>query len=151
MSVQLPETGPSVEFLLLADRAEAINGKLYLMGGAWDRLLVGDFAQPQAISIAVGVLVPWTATHEEHRLSARITDEDETEVANVLVGFRTGTPAQMQRTETQKVILAFQIQVKLQRPGTYVVRAVVNDDRERSRETFFYASPRPTQPAPMPR
>jgi len=27
-----------LDFLILADRAEAVNGKLYLLGGAWDRL-----------------------------------------------------------------------------------------------------------------
>jgi len=145
METALPETSPKVEFLLLADRAEAINGKLYLMGGAWDRMWVADFAQPQSVSFAVGLLVPWSATHEEHRLSIRITGDDETEVANVQVGFRAGASAQMQRTESQRVAMAFQVQPKLQRPGTYMVRAMIDDDSSptNARETVFYVNQRP--------
>lgn len=142
------ETQPYVEFLLLADRAEAISGKLYMMGGAWDRMWVGDFAQPQNVSFAVGIMIPWNATHEEHRLSMLVVDDRENEIANVQVGFRAGTPPQMKKAETQKVLLAFNIQPQLKGPGTYKVRAMVNDDDspERSRETWFYANQRPAPP-----
>src|SRR5712692_7380627 len=49
----------SIEYLMLADRAEAVNGKLYVMGGGWDRNFVEDFRQPVPLSLAVGFLVPW--------------------------------------------------------------------------------------------
>jgi hypothetical protein len=143
--IELPETRPYVEFLMTADRAEAINGKLYLMGGAWDRLWIGDFAtQPHPVGIAICVVVPWSATNEDHRLSVMITNDDEVEVASTQIGFRAGASAQMARTESQKVLLALTMQPRLERPGTYTIKAIVDDDSDlrRSRETFFYVKPR---------
>ena len=139
------EDQPYVEFLLLTDRSEAINGKLYLMGGGWDRLWVGDFGQPHDISFAVGVVVPWSATHGEHRLTIIMTNDDETEVGSAQVGFRAGASAQMERTESQKVLAAMTMQPRIERPGTYTLRAMVNDDMspERSRSTVFYVKQRP--------
>jgi hypothetical protein len=139
------EDAPYVEFLLLADRAEAINGKLYLMGGGWDRLWVGDFGQTQTISFAVGIVVPWSATHGEYRLTIIMTDDDETEVGSAQLGFRPGAPAQMERTESQKVLAAMTMQPKIERPGTYTLRAMINDDMnpERSRSTTFFVKQRP--------
>ena len=65
-----------VDFLLLADRAEVLNGKLYMMGGAWDRRNIRDIAAPVPLSIVVGVLIPWNLTNEPHQLRLRIEDED---------------------------------------------------------------------------
>ena len=31
-----------IDFMLLADKAEVLGGKLYMMGGAWDRLTIND-------------------------------------------------------------------------------------------------------------
>ena len=67
---------PEIEFLLLADRVEVINGKLYMMGGAWDRLHVGDFSQPSAFGLTVGVLVPWLGTNQDHPVTISIEDAD---------------------------------------------------------------------------
>ena len=53
-----------IDFLLLADRAEVLNGKLYLMGGAWDRRQIRDIDSPVSLTIVVGVLVPWNLTNE---------------------------------------------------------------------------------------
>ena len=67
-----------IDFLLLADRAEVLNGKLYMMGGAWDRRHIRDIGAPVALTIVVGVLVPWNLTNEPHWLRIRIEDEDGT-------------------------------------------------------------------------
>ncbi len=47
-------------------RAEAVNGKLYMMGGAWDGIYLRSMADPASFSIAVGIVVPWHATNVEH-------------------------------------------------------------------------------------
>ena len=38
-----PAFEPSVDFAILADAAQAIAGKLFLLGGGWDTLRVGGF------------------------------------------------------------------------------------------------------------
>jgi hypothetical protein len=136
---------PSVEFLLLADRAEAISGKLYVMGGAWDRLWLSEFPKQFGASVAIGVLVPWTATHAEHRLTLQIVaaDDDEVEIASVSVSFQAGASAQMKRGETQRVVLAFNMAPTFPRPGTYKVKALIDDSAAHGRETVFYVNFKP--------
>ena len=82
-----------IDFLLLADRAEVLNGKLYMMGGAWDRRQVRDIASPVSLTIVIGVLVPWNLTNEQHRLTLRIEDDDGTGVPpEVEVAVNVGRP-----------------------------------------------------------
>jgi len=140
------ENIPMVEFVMLADRAEAINGKLYIMGGAWDRLQKSDFGTPHQLSIAVSVVVPWNATNEEHRLNVRVVDADEHEIAGGQVTFAAGAPAQMKRTESQKALLAFNMAVNFPGPGTFKVKGMIDDDPATSRETIFYVNQRAQQP-----
>ncbi len=47
-----------IDFLLLADRAEVLNGKLYMMGGAWDRRQIRSIDSPVSLTMVIGVLVP---------------------------------------------------------------------------------------------
>ena len=59
------------EWLMLADYAEVIAGKLYLHGGGWDRLTVGsEFPTAKIIGIAASFVVPWNETNK--KIAARI-------------------------------------------------------------------------------
>src|SRR3990172_4325763 len=117
---------PTVDFLILADRAEAVNGKLYVMGGAWDRMYVPDFSQQQSISIATGILVPWNATNNNHSLAIRLETQDANELAALSLNFKAGRPPLLGQAESQRVVLAFQFAIRLPGPGTYVVKALIN-------------------------
>lgn len=64
----MPEVGhPRIEFLLVADRAEVSGGKLYLMGGCWDRVQLPalDVSAVLGAGIALRVLLALedTASH----------------------------------------------------------------------------------------
>lgn len=58
--------------LLLADYAECINGKLYIMGGGWS--VTGP--DPSVIGIAAKIEVPWDETNRRHRAVLRLVDSD---------------------------------------------------------------------------
>ncbi len=58
--------------LLLADFAEVINGKLYIMGGGWS--ITGP--QPAPFAIAAKIEVPWTGANEKHTLRLDLLDGD---------------------------------------------------------------------------
>lgn len=58
--------------MLLADHAEAINGKLYIMGGGWS--LTGP--QPCPSALAIKIEVPWNATNRKHELKVELLDGD---------------------------------------------------------------------------
>jgi hypothetical protein len=138
------ENKPSVDFLILADRAEAVKGKLYMMGGGWDRIWVTDFAQPQRISLAVGILVPWNATNVSHSLAIRIETQDGNELAALGLNFNAGRPPTIGQAESQRVVLAFELVLALPAPGTYAIKAFV--DNEESKRVVFYAQSLPQPP-----
>lgn len=131
---------PSVDFLILADRAEVLNGKLYMMGGGWDRLNISDFSHQQNIGIAVGIQIPWHATNQQHSLVIRVESADSEELFNAQIGFTAGRPPTLKDAEAQRVILALSAALTIPTPGTYIVKTIVNDSPERSGQTFFHAT-----------
>jgi hypothetical protein len=81
------------EFLMLADGAEAANGKIFILGGGVDRHLAPGFPTPLKADVALGFLVQWGETNNRHAVSLRILDEDDQPVATVLDGeFEVGRP-----------------------------------------------------------
>ena len=58
--------------IMLADFAQAVNGKLYIMGGGWS--LTGPAPSPSAIAIKVEV--PWNDTNRKHSLKLELLDGD---------------------------------------------------------------------------
>ena len=58
--------------LMLCDCAQVVDGKLYILGGGWDRTRVGN----PAIGIAMEVLVEWTETNQKHTFEIELQSED---------------------------------------------------------------------------
>ena len=72
-----------VEWLILADAAQVTGGKLYLIGGGWDKVTANKFPHPQSMSIAVSFRVPWTETNERHSFEVEIAGADGEAIAKV--------------------------------------------------------------------
>ena len=60
--------------VLLCDYAEAVNGKLYVMGGGWNVAFSGG--QPMNAALAILVIVPWDQTNQKHELRVELVDGD---------------------------------------------------------------------------
>ncbi len=45
-----------IEFLILADYVEAVNNKLYLMGGAWNQVSAPSYPANHRMGIAISIL-----------------------------------------------------------------------------------------------
>ena len=58
--------------LILADSAQAVNGKLYILGGGWS---ITDPANIN-MSIAIKIEVPWTAANAPHNFHLVLVTED---------------------------------------------------------------------------
>lgn len=58
--------------LLLCDAAQAIEGKLYMLGAGWN--VTGPQPSPFAIALLFGV--PWEQTDRSHHFDLRLVDED---------------------------------------------------------------------------
>src|SRR5207244_782998 len=61
--------------MLLADWAEAINGKLYIQGGGWTQKPLGE---PPLLScaLAVRLLLGWDEANTKHDLTIRLLTDD---------------------------------------------------------------------------
>ncbi len=138
---------PGVDFLILADRAESINGKLYLMGGVWDQIGVIDFSKPVVFSIALGILIPWNATNLDHKLRVQLLDEDGNQLFSVDGGFKVGRPPQLPQGASQHNVLAITVSAVLPKPGTYSVEAAINEAEQRTTTFFAFQAPHPSVPA----
>ncbi|PJJ73145.1 hypothetical protein CLV46_2730 [Diaminobutyricimonas aerilata] len=61
----------------LADSAEALNGKLYVLGAGWDTIGATSFpAVHSRVAIGVIVHVGWNDTDIEHEVAVRLETED---------------------------------------------------------------------------
>src|SRR5438105_1720569 len=139
--------GPAIEFLLLADHAEAINGKLYLMGGAWDRLALTDFSQPQKFSLALGILIPWSGAEEQFHLTLTIETEDGQVVQTFNADVVQGRPAIAVPGQSFRALLALNGGMVIPAPGTYRVVARLSSGHEKA--TTFHVSAFLPGPTPL--
>jgi hypothetical protein len=95
---------------LIADHAEAVNGKLYVTGGCWNRLGVAGLPATQPhFTVAATLHVPWDAANERHVLALDLIDADghsllQEPVANA---FESGRPAGTRPGDESLVVLAF--------------------------------------------
>jgi hypothetical protein len=58
--------------LMLCDSAQAVSGKLYILGGGWT--VIGP--EPSPTAIAILVRVPWDEANRRHRLRLELVSED---------------------------------------------------------------------------
>jgi hypothetical protein len=58
--------------MLLADSAQAVGGKLYILGGGWS--VTGPAPMPSAIAIKFEV--PWEAANRKHKVRIELLDSD---------------------------------------------------------------------------
>jgi hypothetical protein len=58
--------------MMLADSAQAVGGKLYVLGGGWS--ITGP--DPTPMALAIKIEVPWDATNLKHKLRLELVDSD---------------------------------------------------------------------------
>lgn len=126
-----------IEWMMLADAAQVSNNKLYVLGGGWERLSVAsDFPVRQRASLALAFSIPWSETNQRHGFTVRIVDEDGKDVHGAINGhFETGRPAGLAPGADQRVQVAIDLSMNLEKEGVYVVEATLAE-QETSRATF---------------
>lgn len=58
--------------MMLADSAQAVKGKLYILGGGWSITGPG----PTTFSIVLKIQVPWDQANQKHQMLLRMEDGD---------------------------------------------------------------------------
>lgn len=118
--------------LLLCDHAEAINGKLYIMGAAWNLLQ----APGQAINVALAIVVKvaWDEADQGHDLIAELLDADGERI--MINGepvapsgrFELGRPPGLKPGSTLNMPLAFNLTGLVLGVGQYEWRLTIDGD-----------------------
>jgi hypothetical protein len=127
------ESGVSVEWIIVADAAEVVNGKLYLLGGGWDTFLVGrDFPVSRTCGLAVAFRVPWAATNQRFVAAIEITDADAKALATMNLDFEMGRPPGIEPGQAQRFQMAANLPLTFRQPGTYVVTVRVAETSRRT-------------------
>ena len=71
----------AVDFALLADAVQAVQGKLFILGGGWHTLYVSSFpARHPSLAIGLRVKVPWSAIGASMRIAVELQDADGAEL-----------------------------------------------------------------------
>ena len=74
-----------IDYLILADWAEVINGKIYVQGGGWSAINAqSPLPVSRTVAIAVSPRVEWHETNQPHDLVIRIIrEEGQAELAKI--------------------------------------------------------------------
>jgi hypothetical protein len=128
----------TIDYLLLADGAQVQNGKLYVLGGGWERLQFETFPQTIPVGIALGVRVPWGETNRKHAFSIRGLSADGEELFKGEGEFELGRPPGLPAGQSQIFQVAVQLPLPVPAPGHYSVEATI-DGGAASRAIPYFA------------
>lgn len=130
--------------MMLADAAQSVSGKLYVLGGGWS--ITGP--KPTPMAVAIKIEVPWDQANDEHdfRLTlydadgniVRTEDKEDGKPIEIIGKFETGRPAGLIPGTPLDVSLAINIPPITLKPGSrYSWQLFINnEDREEWRVGF---------------
>ena len=139
--------------MMLADSAQAVGGKLYILGGGWS--ITGPLPCPSAIAALIHV--PWNETNRKHGVKVELVDEDyrpvlvptpQGDAPLVIQGdFEVGRPPGIVPGSSIEVPFAFNIPPIPLRPGArFVWKLTIDGKGDDDWQVIF--STRPAASAP---
>ena len=135
-----PGARVDIEWLILADAAQVMEGKLYLLGGGWSVVTAQQpFPVQQRLGIAAAVRVPWHETNQRHPIEIEVLTDDGSSLARIGAELEAGRPPGLPPGD-QRVQLAIELMVPIERAGSYAVVARV-DGAEGARTVFHVLKP----------
>jgi hypothetical protein len=124
---------------MLADSAQAVEGKLYILGGGWS--VTGP--QPVPMAIALKVDVPWDQSNTRHRWRLELVDADgqpvllggtedeEGKPVEIEQEFEIGRPAGVKPGTALDFVVAINIQpLPLEPGGQYAWTLTIDGDSQ---------------------
>lgn len=137
------DQGIRAEWIILADAASVVGGKLYLLGGGWDRVVVDQpFPYSHLFAVAVSFRVPWSETNARHQFTVEIQDEDGQVLLETGGHFEIGRPAGTPAGQPQRFQFTFTAQLEFKQEGAYAVLGRI--EGEEVGRTTFSVAPGPT-------
>jgi len=126
-----------IEFMTLANHAEAQNGLLYLSGAGWTDAHVPFSTEgpsvPFHLGAGVSLLVPWTQTNRRLLFEIRVEHEDGGDPLIQLGGeLQVGRPVGIPEGSDQRAAFAISGEVQFPRAGGYRLVGVLNGEPTRT-------------------
>jgi hypothetical protein len=135
-------------FLILADHSEAINGKIYVMGGGWNMLRFPELPHEWAFALTFGLDVPWDETNRRYTLTMHIEDPDGELLGEEFnMEFEAGRPPGSIQGSDQRIVLSLRTQASFATAGPHAVDDKVDDD-EVGRTRFYVVETPPDMQMP---
>ena len=136
--------------LMLADHAEAVRGKLYMTGGAWDTIHARQFPvlHPH-LSVVVALEVGWEDLDKSVPVEVKLLDADGRSLLQRPVGGQARARRQDGVTpgDTTPLLLVFNLLgARFEKPGSYTV--TVEIDGQPSGQVPLKLRQRQAPPAP---
>ncbi len=116
-----------IQHALLADYAEIVNGKLYLMGGGWDTYYVREVPTQVRIAVAIGVSLDWDETNQPFPVRATIEDDDGQVLARIEGTMQVGRPASLPAGSRQLSQMAVNLGLNFKTMGGYQLRVIAGE------------------------
>jgi hypothetical protein len=129
-----------IEYALLADAAQAVGGKVFVLGGGWNLFRAANYPAPVQLAIAIGLGFTSNEVGIKYPLNVVIADEAGVPIVPEMKGqVETGQPAPDVPTGLSvKVPVAININMSLPRPGTYgIVVTAGSSNTQLSFEAIF--------------
>jgi hypothetical protein len=124
-------------FLLLSDRSESVNGKIYALGAGWNQLRFPELPQEFTFSIALGLDVPWDETNRQHTMTLHIEGPDGERLGDEFsMDFETGRPPGSVAGQDQRIVLSLEARTTFAVAGPHAVVVSVADE-EVNRARFY--------------
>lgn len=135
--------------MLLADSAQAVGGKLYILGGGWN--IIGPAPSPFAIVLLIDV--DWNEANQQHALRLELLDEDGQAVqipgptggdqpCVINSNFEVGRPPGVRPGTSLSVPIAINMgPIPLQPDSRFVWRCNVNGNTDENWQVAFSTRP----------
>lgn len=116
------------EFLILADSAEATNGKIFILGGGVDRHMAQSFEPAASLraDIACSILVPWGEANRTFAVTLKIVDEDEKVAVALEFTMESGRPPGAKPGQDLRTLMAVRGPFPIPHPGAYKLAMELN-------------------------
>ena len=115
-----------VEYVMVADAAQVVGGKLYVLGGGWNQYRSTAFPVPMTMSIVTSILVDSPETGNPIAVSLTVADE-----AGIPIVPEIQAQVQVGRVEGSRppyrVMLPINTTIQIPREGRYTAQVRAGD------------------------
>ena len=127
----LPREAIEIDFVVLGDYAQAVQGKLNLIGGGWNIHHATQYPSALPFGVGIGILVPWSLTNRKHRFELVIKGSEGADLIRGDGEFEVGRELGIRAGMTQRFTLGISGQLQVPEPGTYEIIVTSADSMKR--------------------